>query len=210
MFITLGGTGLLLINNWDSLAESAASADVPHPIHQRAQLVALFSVFNFLGRLTSSTVSDYLTIRRGWGIYLAIAAFISIGAALMFVLNSRLLTAAAVLGGLAYGVSWSIMPTCISEMFGVDMFPRAWSLMALTPALGSVTFGVIAGWGYDAQTGVTAAQPGTAAKEQVPVCYGAKCFRAAFAAVVLLNVGCIAVALIFVRGTRPGRRLQST
>lgn len=51
--------------------------------------------------------------------------------------------------GLAYGVMWSILPTCISEVFGAQNFGQNWGVALLAPATGGLLFNFIAGAAYD-------------------------------------------------------------
>lgn len=85
-------------------------------------------------------------------------------------LNGTLYASTALLG-ICYGVQFSIMVPCVSELFGLKHFGVIYNFMAIGNPIGALLFsGVFAGYVYDFE----------AAKQQSSTCLGGTCFRLTF------------------------------
>ena len=133
--MTLGpGSGLLLINNLDSLHAAKAAAGDP------SVLVSLVSTCNAAGRVLAGTLSDSALHAAGvprphaLGVAYAIMAL----ALLALLLEGTWPLYAAAAGcGLAYGAFNSLYPACVSEIFGLGRMPVVYSTLSCALALGS-------------------------------------------------------------------------
>ena len=84
---------------------------------------------------------------------------------------SGTLYASTALLGICYGVQFSIMVPCASELFGLKHFGVIYNFMLLGNPIGALLFsGLLAGYVYDFE----------AAKQQSSTCVGVPCFRLTF------------------------------
>lgn len=84
---------------------------------------------------------------------------------------SGTLYASTALLGICYGVQFSIMVPCASELFGLKHFGVIYNFMLLGNPIGALLFsGLLAGYVYDFE----------AAKQQSSTCLGGTCFRLTF------------------------------
>ena len=88
--------------------------------------------------------------------------------------------------GLGYGTVWSILPTCVSEIFGASSFGQNWGCMLMAPAAGALLFNSIAGAVYDSHSGSSG------------VCEGFVCYKTSILIAVGSSIaaGIIAIPLV--------------
>ncbi|KAH1080226.1 hypothetical protein J1N35_019987 [Gossypium stocksii] len=189
------GSGLATINNISQIGQSLGYSTI-----ERSSLVALWSIWNFLGRFGAGFLSDIL-LHKGWArplfmvITLATLTFGHLIVASGFPGN---LYIGSVMVGICYGSQWSLMPTITSEIFGVRHMGTIFNTIAIASPIGSYIFSVrIIGYIYDKM-----------ATSEDNSCYGTQCFMLSFfimAAVAFL--GFLIAFALFLRTRRFYRQI---
>ncbi|TYI53833.1 hypothetical protein E1A91_D11G033400v1 [Gossypium mustelinum] len=189
------GSGLATINNISQIGQSLGYSTI-----ERSSLVALWSIWNFLGRFGAGFLSDIM-LHKGWArplfmvITLATLTFGHLIVASGFPGN---LYIGSVMVGICYGSQWSLMPTITSEIFGVRHMGTIFNTIAIASPIGSYIFSVrIIGYIYDKM-----------ATGEDNSCYGTQCFMLSFfimAAVALL--GFLIAFALFLRTRRFYRQI---
>ncbi|MBA0768854.1 hypothetical protein Gotri_017629 [Gossypium trilobum] len=184
------GSGLATINNISQIGQSLGYSTI-----ERSSLVALWSIWNFLGRFGAGFLSDIM-LRKGWArplfmvITLATLTFGHLIVASGFPGN---LYIGSVMVGICYGSQWSLMPTITSEIFGVRHMGTIFNTIAIASPIGSYIFSVrTIGYIYDKM-----------ATSEDNSCYGTQCFMLSFfimAAVAFL--GFVIAFALFLRTRR--------
>ncbi|KAK8362154.1 hypothetical protein V6Z12_A03G084000 [Gossypium hirsutum] len=189
LFITMicgMGSGLATINNISQIGESLGYSTM-----ERSSLVALWSIWNFLGRFGGGFISD-IFLHKGWArplfivITLATLTFGHLIVASGFPGN---LYIGSIVVGICYGSQWSLMPVITSEIFGVRHMGTIFNAVAIASPVGSYVFSVrIIGYLYD-----------KVAEGEGNSCYGTKCFMLSF--IIMASVAffgfLVALALFF-------------
>lgn len=162
------GSGLSTINNIRQIGESLRYSSV-----EINSLVALWSIWNFLGRFGAGYASDALLHKKGWPRPLLMAATLGTMTIGHLVIASGFqgnLYVGSVIVGVCYGSQWSLMPTITSELFGVRHMGTIFNTISVASPIGSYIFSVrLIGYIYDK----------TASGEE-NTCYGSHCFRLSF------------------------------
>ncbi|MBA0794227.1 hypothetical protein Gohar_018577 [Gossypium harknessii] len=180
------GSGLATINNISQIGESLGYTTM-----ERSSLVALWSIWNFLGRFGGGFISD-IFLHKGWArplfivITLATLTFGHLIVASGFPGN---LYIGSIVVGICYGSQWSLMPAITSEIFGVRHMGTIFNAVAIASPVGSYVFSVrIIGYLYD-----------KVAEGEGNSCYGTKCFMLSF--IIMASVAffgfLVALALFF-------------
>lgn len=184
------GSGLATINNISQIGESLGYTTI-----ERSSLVALWSIWNFLGRFGAGFVSD-IFLHKGWArplfmvVTLATLTFGHLIVASGFPGN---LYVGSIMVGICYGSQWSLMPTVTSEIFGVRHMGTIFNTIAIASPVGSYIFSVrVIGYLYD-----------SVASGEDNSCYGTRCFMLSFfimAAVAFF--GFLVAFVLFIRTRR--------
>ncbi|CAI5477069.1 unnamed protein product [Closterium sp. Yama58-4] len=154
LFFAMGcgtGSGLTAINNLAQVAESLGSASV-------GALVALVSIWNFLGRMAAGYVSEQCLKR--WCTprplcMLLVQAAMGCAHLLFSIGDPLLLYPAAALVGAAHGAHWTLMVTTASELFGLKHFGALYNTLSISSTVGSYCLSVkLAGYIYDRQSAI--------------------------------------------------------
>ncbi|KAK7411488.1 hypothetical protein VNO78_02922 [Psophocarpus tetragonolobus] len=162
------GSGLATINNMSQIGQSLGYSTTGIN-----NLVALWSMWNFLGRFGGGHVSDYIMHRKSWPRPLLMT--VTLG---MMVLGHLTIASGfrgnlylgPVLVGISYGAHWSLMPTITSEIFGVQHMGTIFNTIAAASPLGSYILSVrVVGYIYDMQ-----------ADKEHNSCFGIDCFMSSF------------------------------
>lgn len=142
------GSGLATVNNMSQIGESLG-----YSTHETGSLVALWSIWNFLGRFGAGYVSDYFLHTRGWArpLFMVITLMImSIGHVVIAYGLPGALYVGSILVGICYGSQWSLMPTITSEVFGVRHMGSIFNTVTIAGPVGSYIFSVrVVGYIYD-------------------------------------------------------------
>ncbi|KAG6665406.1 hypothetical protein I3843_02G137100 [Carya illinoinensis] len=161
------GSGVTVLNN-------LAQIGVALGVDNTTMLLALFSFFNFVGRLGSGAISEHFvrsrTIPRTF--WMICAHILMIVSFLLYAssLSGSLYIATALLG-ICYGVQYSTMVPTVSEIFGLKHFGIIYNSMGLGNPIGAILFSsLLAGYVYDAEAAI---QGGS-------TCLGPNCYRLTF------------------------------
>lgn len=181
------GSGLAVINNISQIGESLG-----YTKFETNTLVSLWSIWNFLGRFGAGYLSDYLLTTKGWARPLLMALTLLIMSGGHSMIASGLpgaLYVGSVIVGVCYGSQWSLMPTIVSEIFGVVHLGTIFNAITTASPLGSYFLSVrVVGYVYDKEASI----------EGNP-CTGTHCFMLSFiimAATTLLG-SFVALGLFF-------------
>uniref|UniRef100_A0A2N9G741 Major facilitator superfamily (MFS) profile domain-containing protein n=1 Tax=Fagus sylvatica TaxID=28930 RepID=A0A2N9G741_FAGSY len=186
------GSGLAVINNFSQIGQSLNYTTV-----EVNNLVSLWSIWNFVGRIGAGYLSDYLLHTRGWTRPLLMAitlATMSVGHIVVASGFPGILYMGSILVAICYGSQWALMPTITSEIFGVRHMGTIFNTIGVACPVGSYIFSVrIIGYIYDMEAG----------GEGYSSCFGTHCFMLSLlimASVALL--GSLAAFALFFRTKR--------
>lgn len=198
------GAGLTAINNvaqvYHALKDTAATAAATGSGDAGAEVyVSVLSACNCVGRMAAGAVSDLLRRHVSRPMFL-VASCAAMGAGMLGLASTGIhgLLPFCVVTGLAYGSFWALLPTLVSELYGLAHFGALYAFQAFAPSVGSVLLSAqLTSRLYERHV-----LPGSAN------CYGRQCFRLAF---LLLAAGCAAaVALSLLLWARTRRRFAGT
>jgi len=167
MLFIIMGAGLFLVSNIAKIMKSKEETDYT------STLVSLFSVSNCFGRLAVGFISDlnFFSSRS-----LFRPAFLSLALVLMGAAHAAFAVSsspyatmlAGVVGGFAYGASWTSSPAIVADICGMGHFGQVYGLVGLAPTFGSLLFSnVLASIVYESHAG------------DDDSCVGNQCFGAA-------------------------------
>ena len=181
------GSGVAVINNLSQIGQSLNYTPM-----ETKNLVSLWSLWNFLGRIGAGYLSDYLLHTRGWARPLLMAITLAIMSVGHIVVASGIpgtLYVGSILVGICYGSQWSLMPTITSEIFGVRHMGTIFNTIGIASPVGSYIFSVrVFGYIYDKE-----------ASGEYDTCSGTHCFMLSFlimASVAFLGF-LVAILLLF-------------
>ncbi|KAG2679104.1 hypothetical protein I3843_11G036000 [Carya illinoinensis] len=162
------GTAQAVVNNLSQIGESFNYTRV-----EISNLVSLWGIWNFVGRIGTGNLSDYLLHTRGCGRPFLMGITLAAMAAGHAVIASgfpRILYVGSILVGICYGSQWALMPTIASEMFGVRHVGTIFNAIGIANPVGSYIFSVrIIGYIYDMEAG-----------GEDNFCFGTHCFMLSF------------------------------
>ena len=160
--------------------------------------VALYSVMSCFARSLLGEISQRALLSHGTPrpAFLTLSCLLMTASCVAFSIGSiPLLYVASLLGGFAFGSYWVLMPSMLSEVYGMRYFGTIYTATASAPALGALLLSNILTAGiYDR----VAMQHG----DEHGVCVGPDCFRAAFLIIAALNACGAAASLIVLARTR--------
>ncbi|RDA85602.1 hypothetical protein CP532_0887 [Ophiocordyceps camponoti-leonardi (nom. inval.)] len=154
----LAGVGLMTINNigndvnalWKHFDHSVSKRFL---VHQQQMHVSILSVCSFIGRLLSGVGSDYLVKRLGasriWCLVVACIVFLAGQASALVVQNPHFLSLVSGFSGLGYGLLFGVLPSIVTEAFGIRGLSQNWGFMTLAPVISSSLFNLFYGQVYD-------------------------------------------------------------
>ncbi|GAU22191.1 hypothetical protein TSUD_252190 [Trifolium subterraneum] len=185
------GSGLATVNNMSQIGESLGYSTV-----ETGSLVALYSIWNFLGRFGAGYVSDYFLHTRGWArpLFMVITLMImSLGHVVIAYGLPGALYVGSILVGICYGSQWSLMPTITSEIFGVEHMGSIFNTISIASPAGSYIFSVrVVGYMYDKE-----------ASEEGNICLGTHCFMFPFLIMASATIlGSLTALCLFLRTRR--------
>jgi len=182
------GSGLATVNNMSQIGESLGYSTL-----ETGSLVALWSIWNFLGRFGAGYVSDYFLHTQGWArpFFMVITLMtMSIGHVVIAYGLPGALYVGSILVGICYGSQWSLMPTITSEIFGVGHMGSIFNTITIASPVGSYIFSVrVLGYIYDKE-----------ASEEGNICVGTHCFMLSFLIMASATVvGSLTALCLFLR-----------
>ncbi|XP_040988077.1 protein NUCLEAR FUSION DEFECTIVE 4-like [Juglans microcarpa x Juglans regia] len=162
------GTAQAVANNLSQIGESFNYTRV-----EISNLVSLWGIWNFVGRIGAGNLSDYLLHTRGCGRPFLMGITLASMAAGHAVIASGfpgILYVGSILVGICYGSQWALMPTIAFEMFGVRHVGTIFNAIGIANPVGSYIFSVrIIGYIYDMEAG-----------GEDNFCFGTHCFMLSF------------------------------
>lgn len=163
------GSGLATVNNISQIG-----ASLGYSRSETSSMVSLWSIWNFVGRFGAGYLSEYLLHMNGWArpLFMTITlATMSIGHAVIASAFPGALYIGSFLVGVCYGSQWSLMPTIVSEIFGVMHMGTIFNTITTASPIGSYILSVrVIGYIYDVEASV----------EGGNTCSGTHCFRLSF------------------------------
>lgn len=116
--------------------------------------VALISLFSFVSRLLSGSLSDIMSTRLGlqrlWMVCIAaIMAFIAHLSMISAVTSASQLWIISCFVGVSYGLAFGVFPTIVCDTFGVTHLSKNWGLVATSPVFSIYAFNLVFGKVYD-------------------------------------------------------------
>ncbi|CAI5458935.1 unnamed protein product [Closterium sp. Yama58-4] len=205
------GAGLTAITNLAQIGEAQG--------YGNAQvLTSLVSIWQFLGRLASGSLSEHFVRAHGMPRPMALAAIqllMAVGHLAFALAPPGGVYLGSLLIGFTYGGLCSVMPVIAAELFGRRCLGLLYNSLLAAAPLGSYLFsGVLAGYLYEIEAqkdrGITAALAGAASwltpggdavrtggggggGEGPKACHGAHCFRIIF---LILTAVCVLGAAV--------------
>eukprot|EP01121_Diplochlamys_sp_Union-15-3_P020437 TRINITY_DN7977_c0_g1_i1.p1 TRINITY_DN7977_c0_g1~~TRINITY_DN7977_c0_g1_i1.p1 ORF type:complete len:279 (-),score=25.05 TRINITY_DN7977_c0_g1_i1:4-840(-) len=153
-FIFLGciGSGIVVVNNFGEIVISKAKLkpfgqidynSIPN-VEDILTFVALFSVFNTLGRMLVGFLSDRFLDRMNRCWWLAICGAIMSFTLFYFSFSTvSMMYFGVITLGLSYGGVFCMVPILTSELFGLVHFGANWGVIGVAPAVGSELLNVL-------------------------------------------------------------------
>ncbi|KAI5988455.1 major facilitator superfamily domain-containing protein [Pisolithus marmoratus] len=157
----LNGTGIMYINNIGSIslalfAKSNPNYDEVEASKWQAAQVSTLSVGNFVGRILSGLVSDFIRNRlhlpRAYSLCIVSSLFIISQASAMAISSVSTLWIATATLGVAYGSLYGALPSIIIDWFGLAHLSENWGYVTLAPLVGGNIFSIMFGRNLDAHT----------------------------------------------------------
>jgi len=152
VFMMVIGSGLTVVNNLGEVVISLENlpsgstvnySDLPHNKYTTA-LATLFSVINTLSRMVFGFTSDKLIHRIDRSFWAIVCSLLMCLTHLLFAFSPiNLLFLGIALMGAAYGGMFCIIPTLVSEIFGLKNFGTNLGIVTTAPALGSYLLGTL-------------------------------------------------------------------
>ena len=177
--VVVGG-GLTLLHNLGQLVPAISggrTGDV-------TLLVQLFSLANCLGRVGTGWLSQYCVNRR-WAprtlFTLLVNLVMTLNAVWLTRVTTETLYACVLIGGVAFGSNWSLVPSILSDVFGPKAWASTYNFIGLSSTIGDMALSTaLAGHLYDLELKRKGIPPGG-------VCVGKDCFEETFTVVGLVS-----------------------
>lgn len=207
------GTTLTAIDNMGQIGKALGYTPV-----NISTFISLISIWNFLGRVVSGFLSEYLLQKYKFPRPLMFTIILLIACVghifIAFALPGSLYVASVVIG-LSFGAQWPVLFAVISELFGLKYYATLYNFGAAASPLGSYLLSVrVAGRLYDKEarkqlhvseslsihrTLLQAAHAPAPAHSKL-TCIGHDCFRLSFIIMTLVSLfGSIISAILVVR-----------
>jgi MFS family permease len=128
------GTGTMVSNNMAQIVQADGGGE-----NDSGVFVSLFSIANCVGRMAVGLCSDLYKDTVTRPVFLVIASgTMSFAALLLAMTGLRTLYIGVFLVGSAHGCLWNLMPSIVSDLFGLKHFGGNYSGLRWCPALGSL------------------------------------------------------------------------
>ncbi|QPG74315.1 hypothetical protein FOA43_001642 [Brettanomyces nanus] len=139
------GTQELFISNLGSLTKVVGYSHRDDISEQ----VALFSVFSTLARLGAGFLNDFFGTYKSTVRLTVVSILMTILAYILIAINFRDFAVISSLMGLCYGSTYTLFPTLVATVWGVDLMGSTWGLFLSAPAIGSLVFGLFYAYQFD-------------------------------------------------------------
>ncbi|KAK9474574.1 major facilitator superfamily domain-containing protein [Dipodascopsis tothii] len=186
LFMTTG-PGEMFLNNMGSMIRSIGPGGPS--IATNVSLISLFSAFF---RILTGAVSDYIAApARGYSrvwlllFFASLLAFghffVAFGGA--YAEHGRFFWVASLSLGTGYGAIFTLAPTFVSLVWGVEHFGLNWGVLFIFPAVGSIVYEMLYATIYDAHT------------HDGSLCFGLSCYAPTF---YVTGLSCLAAIVTWV------------
>ncbi|KAJ4988416.1 major facilitator superfamily transporter [Stagonosporopsis vannaccii] len=204
----LTGVGIMTINNighdvqalWNHFDKSASKDFIAH---RQLLHVSIISLGSFFGRLSSGIGSDFIVKRLGhsrfWCVVIAAFIFAIDQFCATRIENPNYLWVVSGLCGLAYGVTFGVLPAVVVDTFGPDGFSVNWGFLTWAPVVSGNVYNLFYGAVYDSNSIVE--PDGNRNCEE-----GLQCYQKAYYVTLLSSVLGIAVCLWGIRSEHARKR----
>lgn len=108
--------------------------------------IIILSIFSTITRLAVGVLSDYYNNRNILMVLLAIGIINQVLAIDIMNVNITILT---ILDGISYGGIFTIYPTILADLWGVDILGSTWGTFMVSPAISSILFSLMYGHSLD-------------------------------------------------------------
>jgi hypothetical protein len=187
-FMCITGSGLLVINNIQAIAQA---------LHQEASplFVTVLSLANACGRLCVGLLADYFQASLS---RLQLLSFIALAMAVAQYLLSlgslTLLYPCLLIVGFMFGAGFSNVAAVTSDIFGSKFIGSNYGFIDLAPALGSYLFSTaLIALFYVPSPSSSSGTSGETSGQGTGMCYGSSCFRTPF---LITAVSCLLSAVV--------------
>ncbi|KAL8159859.1 hypothetical protein V2J09_001396 [Rumex salicifolius] len=202
--VTICGMGgnLTAIDNLGQIGSSLG-----YPAKSITTFVSLVSIWNYLGRVVSGFVSEYLltNYRLPRPVMVTFVTLLScVGHLLIAFGVTKGLYVSSVIIGFCYGAYWPLSMAIISEIFGLKYYSTLFNFGPLASPLGVYILNVrVTGSLYDKEALRQLAARGLTRKEgQELTCDGVSCFKKAELIITAVTAAAVLVSLVLVVRTR--------
>ena len=192
-FGVISGSGLTLLHNLGQLVPALTDGRQT----SCTVFVQLFSLMNCIGRLSAGYFSQHMLDRKKTPRTLFVVLdclLTSLNFVLLLFASIETLYIPVLIGGLAFGMNWALVPAILCELFGTKAFASNYNMVAMSSTLSDFVLStVLSGRLYDREK---RRQHHNGSAE----CYGMVCFRTTFvivAGVALLS--CLASLTLLAR-----------
>ncbi|KAL3836732.1 hypothetical protein ACJMK2_022151 [Sinanodonta woodiana] len=182
-FALTSSVGLVFGNNLTVISKSL------HLDLYNNRLVLIGPITNAIISLSVGIISDHFKVNVPRHAILIVGCALYIACLVLCLLFAERIAAlytATTLAGIGAGVTWSISPTIMKEMFYIGNFGRNWGIALMVSALTGMVSQVIFGALYDSKITIVGDT----------YCYGMSCLRGSFA--VFLGVACLCATFAIV------------
>lgn len=141
--------------------------------HRQLLHVSIISLGSFFGRLSSGIGSDFIVKRLGhsrfWCVVISATIFAIDQLCATRIENPNYLWVVSGLCGLAYGVTFGVLPAVVVDTFGPDGFSVNWGFLTWAPVVSGNVYNLFYGAVYDSNSIVE--PDGTRNCEEGIMCY---------------------------------------
>lgn len=142
----LAGIQELFVANLGSLTETVGSS---HHKTSISEQVALFSVFSTIIRLIGGFLNDLFNSYKATLQMIILSIFLCVLANILIAVNFHDFGVITSIMGLCFGSTYTLFPTLVATIWGVDLMGSTWGLFLSTPAFGDILFGLFYAYEYD-------------------------------------------------------------
>ncbi|KAH3661730.1 hypothetical protein OGAPHI_005908 [Ogataea philodendri] len=169
----------------------------------QALQVSILSLCNFLGRIVSGVVSDFLhkklKLQRLWVITVFVIVGICAALSLLVFDTPQTLSLSSGLYGLCYGAIYGAMPAILAESFGSRHFATTWSVHGTGSVVAFLLLSNYFGRAYDSQSEYIEDGQGKIIRACM---HGNRCYYNVFTVNVGIGLVCLALCLRMIYANR--------
>lgn len=141
----LAGPLELFISNLGSIIKNVTGGGEKEISNQ----VAIFSISSTITRLSMGVLSDIFHTCFSSIMMIQISVLLTAIGFTLISLNYQQFEIISVVIGIGYGTVFTIFPTLVATVWGVEIFGSTWGLFLSAPAIGSLLFGLFYAVEYD-------------------------------------------------------------